>query len=243
MNSKLIKASLAGVAVIGLAAAGGSTFAAYSDFNISDPNTVGAGVLTLHVEGNSPTDVAFNQVHMAPGGINQVRNVYVASNDLASTPSGRLFVSLVDLHGHEDGCKGNAEVLDDPNCADTAATNQGQFVRDSIMNFVSWAATSPSDCVPPASGAQAAKLVTGQHGGSLSAVAAWATPYELTADGRSLGGVDRHYLAPGQGMCVSLDLSLAYATNNASQGDSADFKIRFDLAQAPYGTPLTPITP
>jgi hypothetical protein len=242
MNSKLIKASLAGAAALALVA-GGSTMAAFSDFNIGGQNTVGAGVLTLHVEGNTPADVPFNQVHMAPGGINQVRNVYVASNDLASTPSGRLFVSLVDLHGHEDGCDGNAEVLDDPNCATTADSNPGQFVRDSILQFVSWAANSPSDCVPPASGAQAAKLVTPQHGGSLTAVAAWATPWELTGDGRSLGGVDRHYLAPGQGMCVSLDLSLAYATNNASQGDSADFKVRFDLQQAPYGTPTTPIVP
>lgn len=236
MNSKLIKASLAGVAAIGLAA-GGGTFAAFSDFNVSPNNTVGAGVLQLTVEPNQPGDVPFNQVKMAPGGINGVRNVYVASNDGDSTPSGQLYVSLVDLVGHEDGCDGG-ESGDDANCSDT--TNAGDFVDDATVQFTSYAVNSPGDCTE--SYAPSSKVVTGQHGGSLTSVAAWATPWELTGSGLPTGA-DRHYLAPGQGLCVSLNISLAYSVDNASQGDSADFKIRFDLKQAPYGTPTTPITP
>jgi predicted ribosomally synthesized peptide with SipW-like signal peptide len=237
MNSKLLKASLAGVAAIGLAA-GGSTMAAFSDFNVSPNNSVGAGILQLTVNPNQPSDVPFNQVHMAPGGINGVRNVYVSSNSGDSTPSGQLYVSLVDLAGHEDGCKG-AELGDDSNCADT--TSAGDFIDDATVQFTSYAVNSPGECTE--SYAPASKVVTGQHGGSLSSVASWATPWELTGNGIPLGGVDRHYLAPGQGLCVSLNISLAYSVDNASQGDSADFKIRFDLKQAPYGTPTTAITP
>jgi hypothetical protein len=31
--------------------------------------------------------------------------------------------------------------------------------------------------------------------------------------------------------------------DNASQGDQSVFTTRFDLEQAPYGTPTTPLTP
>jgi hypothetical protein len=239
MNSKLIKASLAGVAAIGLAA-GGGTFAAWSDFNLSGVNNAGAGTLSLTVNPNQPADIVFNPLKMAPGGINGVRNVYVASNDGDSTPSGQLFVSLVDLVGHEDGCDGG-ELGDDSNCADTAATNPGDFVDDATAQFSSYAVNSPGECTEGY--APASKVVTAVHGGSLASIGAWATPWELTGNGTSLGGVDRHYLAPGQGLCVSMSIGLASAVDNASQGDSADFKIRFDLKQAPYGTPTTPLTP
>ena len=237
MNSKLLKASLAGVAAIGLAA-GGSTLAAYSDFNLSGTNNVGAGILKLSVEGNTSGDVPFNQVHMAPGGINQVRNVYVATNDGASTPSARLYVSLVDLHGHEDGCDGGeASTPDD--CTDTAGP--GDFIDDATMQFTSYAVNSPGDCNE--SYAPSGKVVTGQHGGSLATVASQ-PKWEVTGNGTTAygaNGINRSYLAPGQGLCVSLDIGLAYGVDNASQGDSADFVVRFDLEQAPYGTPTTPL--
>jgi len=237
MNSKLIKASLAGVAAIGLAATG-STMAAFSDFNISGTNQVGAGVLKLTVNPNSPSDLLFDHVTMAPGGINQERNVYIASNSGDSTPSGRLFMSLKDLVGTEDGCDGNGEIADDPNCSDL--TSGGDFVSNPLLQVSSYAVNSPTDCTEGY--APANKVVTGLHGGTL---AWWASQpaYELTGNGTSLGGVDRHYLAPGQGLCVSMTIGLAYATNNAVQGDSATFKSRFDLNQADYGTPTTPLAP
>ena len=240
MNSKLIKASLAGAAVIALAATGSGTFAAWSDFNTSGVNHVGAGVLKLTVAPNTGSDVLFDHLTMAPGGINQDRTVYIASNTGDSTPSGRLFISLKDLVGTEDGCDGAGESQDDANCSDT--TNSGDLITDpnGLLQVTSYAVNGPSDCTQGY--APANKVVTGTHGGTL---AWWATqlPYELTGNGTSLGGVNRSYLAPGQGLCVSMTMDLGYAANNASQGDSATFKTRFDLNQAPWGTPTTPLTP
>lgn len=242
MNSKLIKASLAGVAAIAVAAAGGSTLASYSDFTDLTGNEAGAGVMKLTVSPNAGSQLLFDHVTMAPGGIHYQRNVYVASNDGASTPSGQLFVSLTQLKGTEDGCDGNAEVLADPKCVNptsTDSTNSGDFIDDAVMQWTSYAVNAPGDCT--ASYAPASKVVTGQHGGSLRSIAAAVTPWELTGNGTALGGANRSYLAPGQGLCVSFDISLGYSADNASQGDSASFITHFDLKQAPYGTPTTPL--
>lgn len=239
MNSKLIKASLAGVAAIAVAA-GGTTFAAWSDFQVSDQNDAGAGILKLTVAPNTGSDLLFDSTKMAPGGINGERLVYVSSNDGASTPSGRLFLSLKDVVGTEEGCATNGESEDDANCSDT--TSGGDFIDDALLQVTSYAVNSPGECTQ--SYAPTLKRVTGQHGGSLTW---WRTqaPYEVTGDGTTLvgGGANRSYLAPGQGLCVSMNLSLASAVDNASQGDSAVFKTRFDLEQAPYGTPTTPLAP
>jgi predicted ribosomally synthesized peptide with SipW-like signal peptide len=236
MNSKLIKASLAGFAAIGLVA-GGSTFAAWSDFQEVTGNEAGAGILKLNVGPNASSDFLFDHVRMAPGGLEMQRNVYVASNDGDSTPSGKLFISLKDLVGTENGCDGNGELTDDPGCA-TLPADAGDFIDDALLQVTSYAVNAPGDCTQGY--APASKVVTGQHGGSL---AWWAAQpvWELTGNGTSLGGVNRSYLAPGQGLCVSMTISLASAVDNASQGDQASFATRFDLTQAPYGTPVTPL--
>jgi len=238
MNSKLVKGSLAGVAALALAA-GGTTMAAWSDFANITGNDAGAGVLKLTVGANNGSDYKFTHVKMAPGGINLQRNVYVASNSGDSTPSGRLFLSIKDLVGTEDGCDGNGEQADDTNCADT--NSGGDFVDDALLTVTSYAVSSPGDCNQ--SYAPTGKIVTGQHGGSLNW---WRTQdkYEVTGNGTTAygaAGANRSYLAPGQGLCVSMDISLASAVDNASQGDLAEFTTRFDLEQAPYGTPTTPL--
>lgn len=237
MNKKILKASLAGTAVVALAA-GGGTMASWSDFQDLTGNDAGAGVLTLHVDANTGSDFLFDHVKMAPGGLDAQRNVYVASNDLESTPSGQLYLSLKDVTGHEDGCNGNSEVIADPNCADT--TGEGQFIDDAILQVTSYGVNSPGDCTQ--SYAPSSKVVTAMYGGSLTQWKSYPA-HELTGNGIPLGGVDRHYLAPGQGLCVSMSISLAYAADNASQGDDVSFTTHFSLEQSPYGTSTTPLAP
>lgn len=238
MNSKLMKAGIAGAAVVALAA-GGGTYAAYSDFANVTGNHAGAGTLTLDVGPNAGQDLKFDHVTMAPGGINAERQVFVTSNDAASTPSANLFVSLTNLQGTEDGCDGNAEVLVDAACTTGPVTSPtaGQFIRDATVQWYSYVPDSPGVCNQSYSPSM--KTVTPQHGGSLSALASQTatTPYEL--DGTSQN-YKLPYLAPGQGLCFAMEVSLAYGVSNASQGDSASFDLHFDLVQAPYGTPTTP---
>jgi predicted ribosomally synthesized peptide with SipW-like signal peptide len=237
MNKKILKATLAGTAVVALAA-GGGTMASWSDFQNIEGNQTGAGVLTLDVGPNHGSDFVFDHVKMAPGGLDAQRNVYVASNDLASTPSGQLYLSLKDIKGHEDGCDGNGEAAADPSCSDTSG--DGQFVDDAILQVSSYAVNSPGDCTQ--SYAPASKVVTAMYGGSFNQ---WKTysAHELTGNGIPLGGVNRSYLAPGQGLCVSMQISLGYSADNASQGDDVSFTTHFELEQAPYGTPTTPLAP
>jgi len=238
MNSKLMKAGIAGAAVVALAA-GGGTYAAYSDFTDVTGNQAGAGTLTLDVGPNAGQDLKFDHVSMAPGAINAERQVFVTSNDKDSTPSANLFISLTNLKGTEDGCDGAQEVIDDHGACNTKGTSptSGQFINDAQVQWSSYIPDTPGVCNQ--SYAPGMKVVTPQHGGSLAQLAAQTatTPYQLNGSSQVY---KLPYLAPGQGLCVAMDIGLPYNVSNASQGDSASFDLHFDLVQAPYGTPTTP---
>lgn len=86
MNTKVLKASLAGVAAVALLA-GGGTYASWSDFSIDEDNTVGAGTLTITAGedgGTGPTS-QFDNVRLAPG---QDKDEWtkIVSNDGDSVP-------------------------------------------------------------------------------------------------------------------------------------------------------------
>lgn len=227
MNRKLLWSGLAGIAAIALAV-GGTTYSAWSDFGDVSGNNVGAGILKLNLGANNGSDLQFDHVTMAPGGINAQRNVYVASNDGASTPNAKLYLSFKNIVGKEDGCDSNGESADDPNCTDTSAANQGQFLTDALVSVTSYTVTSPSDCTQAY--APAGHDVTPLHGGSFQFWGAQA-PYELTGDQSANGGAAMPVLHPGEGLCVSIQIGLAHSVNNASQGDSVTFDTHFDLIQ------------
>ena len=245
MNRKLLLGAVAGVAAIGLAV-GGATYAAYSDFGDVTGNAAGAGTLTLDLHGNQAGDVKFDHVTMAPGNIDSQRQVFIASNSSDSTPSAQLFVSLKNLTGTEDGCDGQQEAIDDGGACNTPGTgaNVGQFLTDATVQWYSYIPTTPGTCNE--SYATSTTAVTPQHGPTFAALASTATtPYQLT--GSSLGapntvGVNVPYLAPGQGMCFAMSVGLGYGVDNASQGDSVNFDLHFDLVQAPVGTSTSPYT-
>jgi hypothetical protein len=227
MNRKLLLGAAAGIAAVALSV-GGATYSAFSDFGDVAGNNVGAGILKLNLGPNQGSDLAFDHVTMAPGGINSERNVYIASNDGASTPDAKLYLTFKDIKGTEDGCDSNGESQDDPNCTDKSSANQGQFVKDALVSVTSYTVNSPTECT--SSYAPAGHDVTPLHGGSLQW---WSTQsaYELTGDQSANGGAALPVLKPGQGMCVSIQIGLAHSVNNASQGDSASFDTHFDLIQ------------
>jgi alternate signal-mediated exported protein len=232
MNSKLVKASLAGAAAIALAA-GGGTFAAWSDFgNIAGTSTAGALKLSLSdINGTSVTPITSPK--LAPGE-NKVQDFFVASrsDDTAALQNAALSVSLADLVGIEDGCTTNSESAEDVDCSvvppvpqTTPPTSTGDFPQEAYIQFSIKPATSANTCATGGYASSAARQ------GTLAHVA-------------SLGKLPIGSLNPGDGVCVRMELGLPdqamgnavdfawpNKADNKVQGDSATFNVRFDLEQ------------
>lgn len=237
MNSKLVKASLAGAAAIALAA-GGSTFAAWSDFSTWTGNNSGAGTLTL--SSNTPTTQKFVVGKLTPGQIYE-HHVYLLSNKGDSTPNGNLYISLQNLVGSEGGCgTGNQVVLDDPDCATDTV---GEFPQDAKV-FIKTDASSETDCdVAPADSTAPSGFEKAIYGSldiagtdpanekSLSQMEADG-PIQLIRPGSVSATFDPAVFKPGEGVCTDLFVYLPKTVNNEVQNDSATFDIRADLKQA-----------
>jgi len=236
MNSKLMKAGLAGAAAIALAA-GGGTFASWSDFHTWSGNHAGAGTLTLST--NTPDSQTFNVGNLIPGGV-WTEDTYLLSNKTDSTPNGNLFVSLAGLTGHEDGCMGNTEAIDQATDADGSCNStdsnynpNGQFPSDAKI-FIKTLDASETTCgVAPGDGSE--KAIYGVDPGaadqsqakSLADLQA-AGPQELLR----FGVTDPALFHPGEGVCVETIVYLPKDVDNAVQGDSATFDITGTLKQA-----------
>jgi hypothetical protein len=225
MNSKLIKASLAGAAALAVAT-GGGTFAAWSDFGTSSDRSTGAGQLTLAL-GAETTQVvgATDRLNLKPGG-NSVRDFFIASNSGDSVPTGNLYVTPQIVSDNEDGCTSSnseaaAQAVEYPGTSCASTANPGQFsdqVNLEIYQSAPFAATSAPDCSTqsyPTHVLPAGKTLLERDG----------QRYQI-ANG----------LQPGQGICVRFLYVLPAGATNAIQGDSTDHNAKFDLVQC---TPVT----
>jgi hypothetical protein len=212
MKNKLIKASLAGVAVAAIAA-GGSTFSAWSDFDTLTGSHAGADQLTLKL--GQPNSQNFDNMHLAPG-VGGDYEFVVASRQGDTIPKASLTMALTNLVGHEDGCTStHSEAAVDPNCADT--TSEGEFIDQArIAVNVSAPTTNPNACDEPHGSAQSAISLRQFRDNTAS------NPLDL------LHGAT---LAPGQYVCVAMGLNMPSTATNASQGDSANFDLTFYLNQ------------
>ncbi|WP_170219555.1 SipW-dependent-type signal peptide-containing protein [Nocardioides litoris] len=208
MNKKLTRGALAGVAVVALAA-GGGTFAAWSDFNSIDGNQIGADELVLKLEADGkPGAVApVSKFTLAPGVLNSKQFV-VSSRQGDTIPKAGLSVALADLVGTEDGCSGNSEVVVDNDCA-TLVGNPGEFLKEAELRFYSGAPTKAADPCETA---------------KPTAKSEW---FKLDAKPQAVLGD----LAPGEKMCVMTEILLPKSATNASQGDSAAYNLDFTLDQ------------
>ena len=237
MNSKLIKASVAGAAVVALAA-GGSTFAAWSDFTTWTGNHSGAGTLTLST--TAPATQQFVVGKLTPGQVYE-HHVYLLSNKSDSTPNGNLYLSLQHLVGTEGGCgTGNQVALDDTDCATDTA---GEFPQDAKA-FIKVDASNQTDCDrAPADTTAPAGFEKAIYGNldingtdvanekSLSQMAL-AGPIQLIRPGTVSSTFDPAVFKPGEGVCTDLFVYLPKTVNNEVQNDSVTFDIRADLKQA-----------
>ena len=227
MKNKLVKASLAGVAVLALAA-GGGTFAAWSDFYVSDTAKVGADVLALQVDPSATW--TFDDQKLAPG-TDRDRAFFVATRIGDTIPAAGLTMTLTALTGDENGCDSNSEAFaesngtisdkDAPDAPCNLPDSEGQFSEQTLYYVQAKKASDPSEC-------NTSDLATRQRNTILADMND--VPVNLLGDNESLAG--------GEGVCVFAHIfmpnnvsQLGSAANNASQGDTATFKVRFDLTQ------------
>ena len=247
MNSKLIKASLAGAAALALAA-GGGTFAAWSDFGNINGNSESAGFLKLDLGVNGTHNAPLSFDRLAPGSYTS-RTVWVASNDGQSVPNANLYVTLHNLQDTAAPCDtslGKAQGEINSGVGGCTITNdvasgtpaQGNLSRVLTFNGYYYPSiTDPAACAA-LTGYPAYTSFFATSRGDFNAVATGAgTKYELMQD-----ATHPLVFAPGQGGCIAISAgwvagsdpaspSATHPSDNAAQGDSLTFDARFDLVQ------------
>jgi len=194
----------------------------------------------LTLSTNTPDSQTFHVGNLTPGQVWE-NETYLLSNRSDSTPNGKMFLSLANLVGTENGCDGNSEVLDDADCA---GSNAGEFPADAKV-FIKTKSSDESTCGVQPGGSDAPggfeKAIygggldlTGANPGtekSLSDLAA-ASPVQLIRPGTAAPGFDPAVFKPGEGVCAAVYVYLPQTTTNEVQGDQATFDLRADLVQA-----------
>ena len=216
MNSKLLKASIAGAATLAIAAST-STFALWSDHDTLSGSKAGAEQLALVL--GEPNSQSFDNMKLAPG-VGGDYEFVVASRTGQTIPTADLRMQLTNLVGKEDGCTStNSEKDVDGDCDDTATS--GEFIDEARIIVNASQPTKDEDACDSTTHPRGARQ------GSISLRSLYnntgATPLKLLPQGT--------YLAPGEKICVSLGLNMPTSASNASQGDSASFDLKFLLDQ------------
>ncbi|TAL21270.1 MAG: hypothetical protein EPN99_07910 [Frankiales bacterium] len=228
MNSKLIKACLAGTAAVAVAA-GGTTFAAWSDFAVNEDNNVGADILSLAV--NDSGTARFDKLTMHPGGSSEFESV-VASRTGTAVPTASLKLTLENLLSEENLCASLSEAVLDADCA---TVTEGEFDDQAIVTMnvsdpipsISSVATPCNSTLYPRGNALSANGFSGAVSIKALRDASAVTPLDLLKNGTPAGTV----LNAGEGVCVAMAITLPVTADNAVQGDEVTFDLRFLLDQ------------
>ena len=222
MNSKLIKASLAGVAAIAVAA-GGTTFAAWSDFATSS-DAAGAGYLKINLTDRQGAGGAIQPFSLAPGQ-NKTQEFYLASADSGNTPDGVLTAFIENLADTEDSatCTTDSEAVAEGSAVDGTGAPTNSSACGTVGELSSQLNVQILASTPVAGPASCPN--TGIYGSTTpSGTGTLASQIGKTFQ---LGTLD-----PGQGVCVRVEMSLPSSATNAVQGDDVSWNWQFDLNQA-----------
>jgi hypothetical protein len=211
MNKKIAQGALAGVAAIALAA-GGSTYAGFSDWNTIADNKVEAGILKLNLNGDNGTAIAPLDFGSFTPGRSWINNVWVASSDAESVPNAKLSVTVANIRDAENGCEGtNGEKAADNSC--DAAGDVGELSRFLGTDMYAWKPTSAGNCAGELPG---------------SNVSIWHSTNLFNTQGTTKPIGD---LNAGQGYCVRIQQYVHRDVGNQIQGDGVKFDLKFDLVQ------------
>jgi predicted ribosomally synthesized peptide with SipW-like signal peptide len=216
MKNKLVKASLAGVAAVAIAA-GGGTFAAWSDYDTIADNSARAEKLQL-VLNQSATETFNADQKLAPG-VLQERSVVLAARAGDTIPAATLKLAMDKLVGHEDGCTTKSEAAEDlDGCT---AGDGGEFTKQATLIINAFA---PSATLSDSDLCDASK-------NTLIPVLPATTLDQVPAKG-NIDLLQGGTLAKNQRICVKMGVQLPKTATNAVQGDSATFDLKFLLEQA-----------
>lgn len=219
-NKKTILGSAAAITA-SVALIAGGTFAAWSDFSMVEDNQLNAGHLVLDVNGSAPVANPLS-LPIAPGEYRTI-DFFVASADLAGVPTADLTFSVKELVDLENGCSSNSEVAVDSQCS--THETEGEFSDESYV-VVRW-----SDPVADAAYVGGGQPCQDPDGNSIPVGTNNGGPGISLADLEdadwSLGT-----LQGGEGVCLRLDIGLPVGATNASQGDTSEFDLQFDLTQS-----------
>ena len=232
-NKKILGA--VGAGVVALSLAGGGTFAIWNDYAVVTGNEAHAGALTLNAERESMTSGL-----LAPGE-NKVTYRYVASrsDNTTALENAVLSISIDNVKSTDDGCTSNTEKEDEVangysqlcDANGGAAYEQagtGHFADQAWLQIRAGSVQSEDACNDSAATSPKGQMT----------LASWEAAAPLT-----LAELD-----PDQGVCIAFELGLPDGrgshsdapgidfagtadTDNAVQGDSAKFDVRYDLQQ------------
>jgi predicted ribosomally synthesized peptide with SipW-like signal peptide len=223
MNKHIVKGGLAGVAVLALAA-GGSTFAAWSDYDQINGNKTEAGHLTLDLDSTgSINNVGGNAI--APGESRTI-DFMVASADLDGVPNADLSMKILNLADQDNDCGSTTEEDVDPGCVNPGDT--GEF---SQQGYVRIRYTDPAPVGDVNFGGNNCSA-PGGYVNSVGYSPANDNNTEVYPKLNTLGGDQAlGTLAGDEAVCVRVDLGLPMSATNIVQTDSSTFDLQFDLVQ------------
>lgn len=210
--NKFAKAGVAGVAALAIAA-GGGTYALWSDYAVIDDNATSADRLSLSATEVNGFDDATRP--LSPG----------ERADFASTVTGRVgggdittaraYMTIQNVTDLENGCGSQTE-RDLDNCA--ADGDEGEFSDNAVFTLTRYnsscatrTGTTPNQVIFKAS------------------------------DARTLGSLENQRvllgdMKNGDQFCLVKALSLPGSTGNEVQTDSVDFDFKYDLVQVAGNT-------
>lgn len=250
MDRRLVSGSVAAVGAV-LLAAGGSTLASFDDAAGVPHNSAGAGVLVLDLHSADSGNAAVRFAGLMPGQ-HATQRIWIARSDPASTVPSTMSLTIThlvdspapcdlsvgkaegELASHIEGCRVRANAVSGRPAIGVASRLvqfDGSYVPD---------AGDSASCNSAAAGARS--LFTSIGPGDLY-TAAHANHGRGTTVPIVDSSADRVLLAPGHGVCVSLDAyfppgttdaahaSPRHPVDNAAQGDSLSVQLRFTLTQ------------
>ena len=179
-------------------AAGGTTFAAWSDFSV-ESSSAGAGILKLNVSSRDGSTIDVEPFNLAPGQ-NKYQEFYLASADADNVPVGALTAqikNLVDTEDNGPGCTTNSEAIAEaPGDVDSHGmpTNPLQRLRQRRRAVQPGTRADPGQRCGPRNAASCPN--SGYHSASPSGTGTLASQ---TSKVFNLGDV-----AHGEGVCVRM---------------------------------------